>query len=333
MSASIAEPRSTSTTVAAKVNAAATTALSWAKLLSAKAFLAARGGWAYAWTFASTAVRKNAFSISMGGALLLASEKGYGMAVKAITTGVKLASKALIGTLHGVSRGVGWIGSRIARVIGKANKGAGNWVQAATWTATGAITSATDVVKAFTTKQAEWFTVSALSRFTTKFVNVAAMTFFTLIGVNAVAGGVIATAATSLPVIGGTIAGIVGGGLGSMMVLAGLALAGIAYAMMFRTQEVRSETEAAKIAKIDADSKAKFKEAASIRAADKVATPFAAEQSRAAKAAAKTAKTDATKEANGTAMTPARLLAARAAEAAAILDEIHGTDARDTAVA
>lgn len=297
MSASIAAPRSTSTTVAAKVNAAATTALSWAKLLSAKAFLAARGGWAYTWTFASTAIRKNAFSISMGGALLLASEKGYGMAVNAITAGVKLATKAVIGTLHGVSRGVGWIGNRIARVVGKANKGAGNWVQGLTWSITGAITSAADVVKSYTAEQSEWFTVSALSRFCTKFVNYAAMAFFTLIGVNAVTGGVVATAAASVPVIGGTLAGIVGGGLASMMVLAGLALAGIAYTMMFRTQEVRSETEAAAIAKIDADSKAKFAEAEAIRAADAMAKQIS-KATKAAKEQAQAAEAKALKPAN-----------------------------------
>jgi hypothetical protein len=304
MSATIAAPRSTSTTVAAKVNAAATTALSWAKLLAAKAFLAARGGWTYAWTFASTIVRKNAFSISMGGALLLASEKGYGMAINAITSIAKLASKAVIGTLHGVNRGIGWIGNRIARVVGKANKDAGNWVQGLTWTITGAIASAADIVKSFTAQQSEWFTVSALSRFTMKFVNYSAMAFFTLIGVNAVSGGVVATAAASVPLIGGTLAGIVGGGIGSMMVLAGFALAGIAYTMMFRAQEVGSETEAAKIAKIDADSMAKFKEAEEIRAADAMAKQISkanrvakeqaqADEAKASKAAAKSAKAEA----------------------------------------
>ena len=273
--------RSKNLSVAAKVNQTASTVLAWSKLLASKALLAAKGGWTYAWTFASTAFRKNAFGITMGASLLLASEKGYKAVIKGITGSTNMIVKAVVGTLHSTSKAIGWLGSKVAGLVGKAHTGAGKWVQGITWTVTGTITAGTDYVQSFADMVTNRFTVSALSSFVTKVVNYSSMTFFGVLAANAVTGGSIAASAATLPVIGGTIVTLIGGGLGTLAVLGAIAVAGIAYSMMFRAEEAQLEADADEIDAIDADSKAKFEEAEQIRAATRANRKFAQAQAHA----------------------------------------------------
>lgn len=278
MSATTAAPRSKNLSIATKVNDAATTALAWAKALAAKAFVAAKGGWTYAWTFASTAVRKNAFGISLGASMLLASEKGYKAVIKAMIGSVNLATKAAVGGIHFVSRSIGWVGKHLSSIVGKVHKGAGEWVQGTAWTISSAITSAADTVKSVADKAVQKFSVSALSSFVTKTVNYASMALFAGIAGNAVTGGAFVTTVSTVPVIGGLVASLIGGGLVSLIALGGVALGGIAYTLMFRAAEAQNEADAEQIDELDADSLEKFEEAERLRAASKAGKRLAQAQ-------------------------------------------------------
>ena len=278
MSATTAAPRSKNIAVAAKVNEAATTALAWAKALATKALVAAKGGWAYAWTMASTAVRKNAFGISLGASMLLASEKGYKAIVNAMIGTVKIATKASVGSIHFMSRAVGFIGKHLTSLVSKVHKGAGQWVQGTTWTITGTITSAADSVKSLADTIINKFTVSALSSIVTRTVNFFSMALFAGIAGNAVTGGALATTAASIPVAGGLIASLVAGGAVSLIALGAVALAGISYTLVFRAQEAQNEADAERIDELDADSLDKFEEAERLRAATKAGRKLASAQ-------------------------------------------------------
>lgn len=264
VNATIAAPRSQNVAIQAahRANDAARTALAWAKALAAKALHAVKGGWTTAFNTVSNFVKTHGTALGLGASLLMATRKGYHSLVEATHSALSYGRKAINWTMDLVSKGIGEVGSRIAQLLGKVSKPAGDWVQGTTWSITGFIAAATDWFNTTTTNVVNRVKAAATSRTVTRITNWFSMAVFAGIASNVITGGAIAASLTSIPVIGSIASAAILGGPLTIALLLGIAVLGTGYALVFNAKAVDAEIDEATAAKINADTESVLAEKA-----------------------------------------------------------------------